>query len=414
MHNVLLIARREYLERVRTKAFLLSTILIPVFMIAASVLPAYLAMRGSREKQIAIVSDDAELGGLVQQQLEVKDEKTKVLADLYLPSAELRDRLTKEVQHRKLDGFLWLTFSGDKNAAPKGEYFSRSAGDVQFVVHLQEVVHDAFVDEHMKAHGIQDAEARDMMTPVDIDLHQVDRSSENSSLSTFAGAFALMMLLYMTVLVHGINVGRSIIEEKNSRVFEVLLSIIQPDEMLAGKILGVGSVGLTQIAIWIGCGAALASAGMEMSLRHGEFSFHLPPVLLVAFAVCFVLGFIFYSSLAAMLGAMVNSEQELQQLNMFVVLPLIACIVMMGYVMSNPSSLTSVAMSLFPPTAPLIMYLRIAIQTPPLWQILLSLVLMLAAVYAAIWIASRIYRVGILMYGKRPTLPEILRWLKYS
>ncbi|MHB1022049.1 MAG: ABC transporter permease [Acidobacteriaceae bacterium] len=414
MHNIFLIARREYLERVRTKAFILSTILIPVFMIGASILPAYMATRGSSEKEIAIVSADSELGSLVQQQLQANDQKTKVSADLFEPLPGIRKRLTKEVQDKKLDGYLWLTFTGDKSAAPRGEYFSRSAGDLQFVAHLQDVVHDAFVDEHMKQHGVQDAEAKDMMTPVNIDLRQVDRGSDSNSLSTFAGAFALMLLLYMTVLVHGINVGRSIIEEKNSRVFEVLLSIIKPDEMLAGKILGVGSVGLTQIAIWIGAGVALAGSGLVMAATQGDISLHLSPVLLIAFALCFILGFIFYSALAAMLGAMVNSEQEMQQLNLFVVLPLVACMVMMGYVISNPSSWLSVLMSLFPPTAPLIMYLRIAIQTPPLWQIALSLVLMLAGVYLAIWIASRIYRVGILMYGKRPSLPEMLRWLKYS
>jgi ABC-2 type transport system permease protein len=210
------------------------------------------------------------------------------------------------------------------------------------------------------------------------------------------------------------NVARSIIEEKTSRVFEVLLATIRPEEMMAGKMLGVGSVGLTQVGIWLATAILLTSTSLVSSMMGGDVHVSLSAVELIFFVVYFVLGFLLYASIAAALGAMTNSEQELQQLNMFLVMPLAACFFAAGLVVANPSSTFSVVMSLIPICSPLLMYLRISLAMPPVWQIALSVVLMLATIYAILWVASRIYRVGILMYGKKPTLPEVLRWLKYS
>lgn len=151
-----------------------------------------------------------------------------------------------------------------------------------------------------------------------------------------------------------------------------------------------------------------------MMHASSDFAFHLSAWNVVTFVICFLLGFLFYSALAAMLGSMVNSNQEAQQLSPFVNMPLILCILLFQAVLSDPSGKWATILSMLPPFAPLLMYLRIAVQTPPAWQIALSLVLMLGGVWLVIALASRIYRVGILMYGKRPTLPELLRWLKYS
>jgi ABC-2 type transport system permease protein len=210
------------------------------------------------------------------------------------------------------------------------------------------------------------------------------------------------------------NVARSIIEEKTSRVFEVLLATIKPEEMMAGKMLGVGSVGLTQVGIWLAAAILLTSTSLVSSLMGSNASVSLSPMEIIFFVVYFVLGFMLYASIAAALGAMTNSEQELQQLNMFLVMPLAACFFAAGLVISNPNSLFSTVLSLIPFCSPLLMYLRITLTTPPSWQIALSIALMLLTIYAILWIASRIYRVGILMYGKKPNLPEVLRWLKYS
>jgi ABC-2 type transport system permease protein len=220
--------------------------------------------------------------------------------------------------------------------------------------------------------------------------------------------------MYFVIMMYGMNVARSIIEEKTSRVFEVLLATIRPEEMMAGKVIGVGSVGLTQVAIWLGSAVILTSTSLVAHLTGLDSHIPLSGLQIIFFLIYFVLGFLLYSSIAAALGAMTNSEQELQQLNMFLVMPLAACMFAIPVVISNPSGVASRILSLVPFCAPLIMYLRISIAMPAAWEIALSIVLMIAMTWAILWLASRIYRVGILMYGKKPNLPEIVRWLKYS
>ena len=226
--------------------------------------------------------------------------------------------------------------------------------------------------------------------------------------------------MYMVIMLYGMNTARSIIEEKSSRVFEVLLATIKPDELLAGKIIGVGAVGLTQISIWMLVAAKLASSPMVAKLLvvapSGTASMHgvLSGAQIGFFVLYFIFGFLLYSSIAAALGAMTNSEQELQQLNMFLVLPLAFCMVMLAPTMRAPDSTLAQVVSLIPFCSPLLMNFRTALTSVPAWQIILSVVLMSLTIGIVIWISSRIYRVGILMYGKRPNLPEILRWLRYS
>jgi ABC-2 type transport system permease protein len=209
-------------------------------------------------------------------------------------------------------------------------------------------------------------------------------------------------------------VARSIIEEKTSRIFEILLATIRPEAMMAGKILGVGAVGLTQVGIWLA--GALLIAGTSVAIHLGTDTVHiaLTPAQVIYFLIYFILGYLFYSAIAAALGAMTNSEQELQQLNMFLMLPLLVCFVMLGTLLATPDSQLARVMALFPPFTPLLMYMRVSLGHPRPWEIVLSILLTLVSICGIIWLTSRIYRVGILMYGKRPNLPEILRWLKYS
>jgi ABC-2 type transport system permease protein len=221
-------------------------------------------------------------------------------------------------------------------------------------------------------------------------------------------AYVLFFLMYMVVLLYGMNVARSIIEEKTSRVFEVLLSTIRPDELLAGKILGVGAVGLAQVGIWMAAaGFYAARAGMTTGI-----TISVPQI--VFFIVYFLLGYTLYSAVAAALGAMVNSEQELQQLNMFLMLPLFFSMGMLAVIINSPNSTFSRIASQIPFCAPLLMNFRISISRPESWEIALSIALIVITAAAVLWVSSRIYRVGILMYGKKPNLPEIMRWLRYS
>jgi ABC-2 type transport system permease protein len=181
---------------------------------------------------------------------------------------------------------------------------------------------------------------------------------------------------------------------------------------MAGKILGAAAVGLTQIALWTV--AASPFAAQSISMYGEQFHLNLSVANMIFFAVFFILGFLLYSALAAALGSAVNSEQEAQQFQFVIMMPLIVSVIFMTPVIQQPHSTLATVLSLIPFCAPLLMYTRILVETPPAWQIALSLVLLLGTIYAMLAICSRIYRIGILMYGKRPTLPEIVKWMKYA
>jgi ABC-2 type transport system permease protein len=220
------------------------------------------------------------------------------------------------------------------------------------------------------------------------------------------------MILYVSVLMWGQMVMMGVIEEKNSRVVEMVVSSVTPVRLLAGKLLGIGAAGLTQYMIWALSGAALLAYGAPMMAASQKMVPEVTPLVGISFVVFFLLGFFLYSLLYAAVGAAVNSVQEAQSLIQPVILPQILAIMFLYVVIQSPGSGLSVALSLIPFTAPTLMFLRIVVLTPPWWQIALSIVLCLATIAALTWVVARIYRVGILMYGKKPTLPEILRWVR--
>jgi ABC-2 type transport system permease protein len=205
---------------------------------------------------------------------------------------------------------------------------------------------------------------------------------------------------------------RSVLEEKNSRILEVLLSSASSTELMTGKLLGVGAVGLTQILVWVVMAGVFAIPSMAMQMDLSEL--RVSPGVLAAFAVFFFLGYLLYSTIYAAIGAISTTEQEGQQLQFFIVIPLVLSVFMLSAVVRTPDAPAVVWMSMIPFFAPLLMYARIVIQTPPLWQIALSLFLLIATIIGILILCARIYRIGILIYGKRPTLPEILKWLKYA
>jgi ABC-2 type transport system permease protein len=266
-------------------------------------------------------------------------------------------------------------------------------------------------------HGVSNAEIAAIPRHAEIQTMQIrgGRLVPSNSLKSFFGAYAMMFLIYFTVVFYGMNVARSVVEEKTSRIFEVLLATTQPQSLMAGKLLGVGAAGLTQMAIWclLAGGVVVTTAGAMLG-SEGLGSYGIHPLQFFFLLAYFLLGFFFYSAIAAALGASVTSEHEIQQFSMVIVAPLTIGMVLITYIVSNPTALPVVLLSLFPPCTPIVMFLRMSSQMPPVWQIALSMVLMLLFIWGAIWIASRIYRVGILMYGKRATLPEIVRWMRYS
>jgi len=232
--------------------------------------------------------------------------------------------------------------------------------------------------------------------------------------ASFWKGYVMAILLSMTTMIYGMNVARSIIQEKTSRIFEVMLSIARPGDMLAGKLIGVGAVGLTQIAIWLITGAIILFSPFAAAMLTGDLAVHVSWTEAVLFPVYFLLGYLLYSSLFAGLAATCETEQELQMYMPLAAAPTWLSFSLILLVINDSNSFWSVAASFFPPTAPVIMFLRMASQIPPVWQFAVSIALLLLSIWAVLWVSTRLYRVGILMYGKRATLPELLRWLRYS
>ncbi len=412
MHNIWLIAKREYLERVRTKSFILTTILIPLLMGGGIIVAVLTQGKSQTSSHIAIVSADQQLALDLQTELESNKDNHMTVDVISPPISTTRATLDGELTSKNLDGYLWITPAATPDVRPTFSYTPRSGRGFMTEDILKSALRTVLIRERLSHQGMVASDVTSLMQPVQLDTTQAGKN--DSGTAAYVTVIILFFLMYFVIMLYGMNVARSIIEEKTSRVFEVLLATITSGEIMAGKMLGVGAVGLTQVFIWLFAAMLLTGTAAVQVMAGGQLHLALNPAEIIYFFVFFILGFLLYASIAAALGAMTNSEQELQQLNMVLVLPLAACFFAMGLVVTNPSSALSVILSLVPFMTPLIMYLRISILMPPIWQIGLSIALMLASIYVVLWIASRIYRVGILMYGKKPNLPEILRWLKYS
>lgn len=416
MRNSWLIIKREYLERVRTRSFILSTLLLPAFMFGMMIIPGKMAtMKTSAVHRLVVVSDDAELAHAVEAQL-IASKRTNYAVEISDQTDDnARAALKQRVASSQIEAYLWAPSSAlrERKATFLASHNSEAAGDASW---MESVLKGALLREGLVRHGASRSEVEGL---AGVKLESITlkggREKSGNSLGEYLGIMGMVMMLYMTVLLYGMSVMRSVIEEKTSRVVEVMLSSLRPVEMMIGKVVGVGAVGLTQVLVWAVLGA-IASAPSMLAVSGGKntLSVDISPLFAAAFVVFFLLGYLFYSTLYATLGAIVNSDQEAQQWQMFVTLPIIVPMVMMTAVLRQPNAGYVVWMSLIPFFAPILMFARIVVQTPPAWQIVLSLGILMAAVAGALWLCSRVYRVGILMYGKRPTLPEILKWVRYA
>jgi ABC-2 type transport system permease protein len=414
MRNMWLIAKREYMEQIRGKAFRITTIMIPVvfFVIAAAMIVP--SKYWSTQKHIVVAAQSPALATRLQQQL-AADKDAKLTVDTLAPATEGdRAKLHAEMDAKRIDGFLWVATGAD--GKDDVTYVSRSAGDISTDTRLDNDVNHALVERRLVKHGIPVTEVAPLTHSVDIvtKVYRNGKEEPSSALSTLFFGEAMAFLLTFTVVMYGLNVGRSVIQEKTSRIFEVMLSTVKATDMLAGKLIGIGAVGLTQILIWIMMGAALLSSAFVEKWLAGEAKPQVSGVEVLLLCIYFLLGYALYSALFAGLAATCDTEQELQQYAPLAAVPVWLSFGMFIYILGNPNSVWSVLISMFPPTAPITMAFRFSAQFPPAWQIAVSLALMLVAIYIVLWLSSRIYRVGILMYGKRATLPEMLRWLRYS
>ncbi len=431
MRNLFLIIRREYLVRVRTKAFLMFTVLMPLLIGGAVVLPSRLMIHAAGTKHIMIVAADGALANSMKSELassrasdddDASQEKKQAKPDYDVdvqtaPSENLRERLTTQVRDGGLDGFAWI--EPDVETTRKATFYSRNAGDFIEATMVNRALRFSLCERQLAEKGLSPAQAKTLLSPVNLDTVHIDKQGSNKSngMGAFFLPFLLLIAIYTTVLVYGLYVMRSVIEEKSSRVCEVLLGSVTPMQLMAGKIIGVGAVGLTQIGIWGAAGTVLGTGSFAMAHQFMGDSMkdaHISTGALVLFPVFFLLGYATYSCLYAAIGAMVNSDEEAQQLQFPVTLPLIACMIFATAIIRDPNTPLAFWLSIFPLTSPIIMFVRATESMPPTWQIALSIGISVLSIYGLVWVTSRIYRVGILMYGKRPTLPEILKWLRYT
>ncbi|ABF43513.1 conserved hypothetical protein [Candidatus Koribacter versatilis Ellin345] len=431
MRNILLVFKREYLERVRKKSFLVMTVLVPAIMFGSIYIPIKFAGKGGLEKRtVTIVAPTQELADAVKQQLleiaghdddpfNSKDGDKKPAQSPYTVNTSTttddaaKQDLRNQVSDGKINGFLWISLESLKDR--KFNYFSKDSTNFSEQISLQSSLRAALTSHDLSSRGLKEQEIKDVLKPVSVDAVRVEKGKESSTsgIGLFFVSFLMVLLMYMTVLIYGIAVMRSVIEEKGSRIMEVMLSSVTPRDLMAGKLLGVGAVGLTQIGIWITLSVVTTSplVAAAKSMTNG---FHIPVMNIVYFVVFFLLGYMLYSVLYAAIGAMVNSEQEAQQIQFVVMAPLIFAIAFVQVVIQHPSAQLAVWLSMIPFCAPMLMFVRIVVETPPWWQIAICIGLMVATIYGLLLVCARIYRVGILMYGKRPTLPELMKWLKYA
>jgi ABC-2 type transport system permease protein len=415
MRNILLIAKREYQEQIKGRAFRLTTVLVPA-LFAVFIGIGYLSSIGlGSHKHLVIASDNPLLASDIRSEI-LGEKEAKAVVDIVSPaSAEDRASLLTQLRTKAIDGFLFIQTSPD--GLPTATYTSPSAGDFTTTGRLSDAVNHAIVDERLTRSGMKQADADALDKGVKIATYQVRKDGtvvKSNAIASFYKGYVMAILLSMTTVMYGLNVARSIIQEKTSRIFEVMLSIAKPGDMLAGKLIGVGAVGLTQIVIWVVAAAAIAGSAFAAPLLKGDMAVHFSWIEGILFPVYFVLGYFLYSSLFAGIAATCETEQELQMYTPLAAVPIWLSFSMIMLIINDSNSKWSVAASFFPPCTPIIMFLRMGSQIPPAWQFAVSIILMLLSIWGVLWISSRLYRIGILMYGKRATIPEILRWIRYS
>jgi ABC-2 type transport system permease protein len=425
MRKLWLIIHREYIVRVRTRTFILSTVGLPAILISVLLVPAYLASRHTGHTlNVAIVDEIGGVGRLAAQRLETPsladgEPQFHVVETIERPRDPARaiENLRSEVLAGKIDGYLLLPL-GMLNGK-RAEFRTANPGDFSLTRTLGNAATEAAIGGRLAGENVHVANLNRFLTRVKVNVVKINRRGETEERGqTFQAAVLLALILYSSLLMYGITTMRSIQEEKSTRVMEILLSSVRPFPLLAGKILGVGAVGFTQYLIWALAGAGVVTYGtMMLSALHPHgsvFPFHFPLALWFWFVVYFVAGYLLYASLFAAVGAAVSSEQDANQAQIPISMLLVVSFVLFPVIARNPASHLAVVLTMIPFFSPILMVLRVALETPPLWQVLVSVGILVATTVGMIYLSAKIYRVGVLMYGKRPSLVEMIRWLRYT
>jgi ABC-2 type transport system permease protein len=423
------VIRREYLERIRSRWFIVATLLGPLFFggitIGQIVLSQHAQVSSDASHIIVIDATGTTLGTRVVDNLGSGPAGDSSTAQLRVVTrdqeAAAEKQALQDVMHARWVGYLVLD---DATLADSlARYNGRNASALQDVDHVHDVVRDAMLTQRLVGAGLDPARIR-ALTAVRVKLQTervTDRGLGGSGMSGAFFGYIVAILLYMTIVLYGQSIVRGVSDEKATRVSEVVVASAPPDTLLAGKIIGVGGVAITQQAIWVAASVAIiAGRGPILKMLGASEAAAVPlPTSITAGAaivlvLIFLLGFFFYAALFAAIGATVESQEDAQQASMPVTLLLVLSIMFVGPVFLSPTSLLARVVSWIPFSAPIIMPLRLSlIQVPP-GEIAGTIAGLALALLAAIWVAARVYRVGILMYGKRRSFAEIIRWVRVS
>lgn len=414
-----IIISREYLERVKRKSFIISTILMPVLMVGMMVAPALIAMFSEPETQVIAVIDDT---GVIAPMLQNDGSLT------FKPFGADIDAAKADEDYDAI-----LVIGRDAVSEPKGNItlYTRGAPSMQNESAIRSQLGDAI--ESIRIDRIDISNLRQIMdqvhADVSIDTFRIDREEETATSSTLSYLLGIttMFILYMFIILYGQMVMTSIIEEKNNRVLELVVSSVRPTILMLGKILGIGLVAVTQILIWavllIACsiwlmpvlaGAVAGSGDAELTqavTTMGDSSYMLG---IFGYLVLFLItGYLFYSSIYAAIGSAVDNIQDASQLQSVAILPIVIALILSMTVLTDPNSTLAMWTSMIPFTSPMVMMARLPFGIPA-WEPVVSLLILVASLLAMIWLSAKIYRVGIFMYGKKPTVTELIRWTRYK
>jgi ABC-2 type transport system permease protein len=421
------IIKREYVERVRSKWFVIATLFGPIFFSAIIIVPAWLSSRSKATSDIynTTILDATANGFGHRLAINIAGDSTipgrmpevRVVAPSMLTMAE--STATHEVMDKAKTGYVVVdqqTLAGES-----ARYAGRNATSIADMAQIKSAIRETILASRLEKVGLDNSRMKEItFIPLDFSTERItEKGRAGSGIASVMFGFAIGFLLYASIVIYGQTIMSGVLEEKTTRVAEVVMSSVPTDTLLAGKVLGVGAVGLTQQIIWIVTTYVLVQLRAPIMAKLGApaMSFTLPDISLgagIIFLLFFLFGFIFYSSLFAAVGSSVNSESEARQAASPLMIMIISTAVFIQPVLLNPTGTTARVLSLVPFSSPIIMPIRMAVIGIPPLELAASLGFLAIGCIVALWLASRIYRVGLLMYGKRPTIKEMARWVTYA
>jgi ABC-2 type transport system permease protein len=413
MRNTWVVARRELFERIKSKWFVAITLLGPIFMVALVVVPAVISAKSTSGARIDIVDHTGVLGEPIAQKLRKEHDWVVTLVDKDTPDQVELDKIRDD----KINGFLVIPPGAVviSNALYRGDNAAS-----QFVTsYLQKAMTDAVFDARADLVQLTDKQRSTMTGDINVvGMHSTGEAQGSSGIGSFLIAYILAFILYMVITLYGVNVMRSVVQEKTSRVMEFLVAVVKPQSLMSGKILGVGGAALIQLTVWLGIGAITLAYRTEIlgafGIDSGESP--LPPLDFFSVSITllyFILGFFFYSAMYAAVGAMVSSEQDTQQVQMPVTMLLVIGVMCFQLIASSPRGGAASVMTMVPFWSPMLMPMRFVLGGATLGDVAISLTILLLSTIVVVRAAAKIYRVGVLLYGKRPSVRELVRWLRY-